>query len=400
MAALPPELTDTIVSHLSDDPRSLRACTLASRLLLPRAQYLAFRNLRLTGNGARKRLVHVLNANPGLAGHVQSISVHCLGTGRELEGLGKMVFGELNMLVVRMYRPDPHGDEEDQTIRSISTLISRTPTLDHLKLWDCVFDGPDLSALFASCAKSSVRRLSLVEHCVLPDAHISTSMEFEEMHLGNPPLPLVRAFCANPPGQLRVLSMAYDAQNGGVGVRALGEVLTGLECLRIEFGSRDAFQFGKLRSFSANSALRANAHSRILVRPPLLDLTALVSLRTLYLETILTEKRTRHEHWALLAPRLLANILLPPSAPNVVLHVHAAPLPAVHAWVHPVAPTTLLLEFHGAEAEEQDELEQGVRRWAARGVARKSKVELAWSPVRVPVYGLEERFMEICTVQA
>lgn len=134
-----------------------------------------------------------------------------------------------------------------------------------------------------------------------------------------------------------------------------------------------------------------------LVRAPALDLTALSSLRTLYVEAVLTERRTRHEHYALIAPRLLANIHLPSQKPEVVvLHVHAAPLPAVHAWVHPAAPTELLVDVHGAKDEEKPSLEHGVREWARKGAAREARIEVSWRHERVPVFGLEERFMERC----
>jgi hypothetical protein len=260
MAALPAELTDRIVDHLSDSPRALAACALASRTLLPRARFNAFRTLSVTCPGRRARLADVLKTEPALAKHTQSLALTCWGD-PPLAELEHATFPALRTFSLQLYRPPIRdadadadadadgGSRKEESIASVIALLERTPGLRHVRLWDCAFCPAALRALLAACTARGITRLSMIDSYAFegPGEVVvqPLRLDFSRLHLSTLTSTTVEWLVQAPPSRLKTFSFAYTGYDDGQRVRAMLGALPELVHLRIEFGQREAFQQGE-----------------------------------------------------------------------------------------------------------------------------------------------------------
>ncbi|KAI0769605.1 hypothetical protein BD413DRAFT_555493, partial [Trametes elegans] len=70
---LPPEILDRILDYLRGDNRSLSACALAARVMVPRTRYHRFRSVTLRPMHARSDLLPLLDSSPELTELVTSV---------------------------------------------------------------------------------------------------------------------------------------------------------------------------------------------------------------------------------------------------------------------------------------------------------------------------------------
>ncbi|PSR75378.1 hypothetical protein PHLCEN_2v9136 [Hermanssonia centrifuga] len=74
-AAFPPELFDETLDHLWDDPKSLKACSLACRAWVPTTRLHLFRTVLLTSLSSTARFSALLDSTPDIAWHVRKLSI-------------------------------------------------------------------------------------------------------------------------------------------------------------------------------------------------------------------------------------------------------------------------------------------------------------------------------------
>lgn len=73
LPSFPLEIIDQIVDHLHDDPPSLRACALTSRMLRPASQYHLFSSLKISSLQRLQDCVLLLQQNPKLTIYVREL---------------------------------------------------------------------------------------------------------------------------------------------------------------------------------------------------------------------------------------------------------------------------------------------------------------------------------------
>ena len=84
---LPPELCDTIIDHCSDHRAALSACSLVSRLWLPRSRSLLFHAITLSARNAHALCALLASAHCTIAPFVQSCTIFPRVPSDELEAL-------------------------------------------------------------------------------------------------------------------------------------------------------------------------------------------------------------------------------------------------------------------------------------------------------------------------
>jgi hypothetical protein len=105
---LAPETTDTIINLLCDDKRSLSACSLACKQLLPRSRHHLFSEIRIKYSNIRA-LRDLLEATSStIASHVQRVVIHIFGMD---------------------WRHNEGNDMDD-----MQCILSRLPNVEHLHL--------------------------------------------------------------------------------------------------------------------------------------------------------------------------------------------------------------------------------------------------------------------------
>ncbi|KAI0371031.1 hypothetical protein BV20DRAFT_965664 [Pilatotrama ljubarskyi] len=215
---LPPEILDRILDFLHDDRRTLSACALAGRVLLPTARFHRFDNVKLFP-GQVQTLISLVDSTPELARAITTLRIHPVQLDPSLRG--HLVLDLLSRLPTLSALQIPASLSKlfpGETLRGV--LASHVPSLTSLSLYG--YPSQISPAEFLH----TISALPLLEDITLLHIKMPSVSDAEDVPYSLPPPPRLHHIKSRRSDGVSLIGRWLQAHPSSCGLRSWDELIT------------------------------------------------------------------------------------------------------------------------------------------------------------------------------